>query len=767
MPRFSQIQKQCWGWGIKIVAVKFHPKILLAILLLTVASVSWAASQTTIEHWGVTHYQDHGKLEGRTLTASGNYGDYVRKYPDLLEAYNATDYSLHRAVVDQLVVNKKLFLILLYLGLCYFAFAPLFRDKANLIRLDSVFIATTVGVLVSGYLYITPYRFGVPGEYLAVTALLSLAVFNCYRYRRDILPTVGNVTFPVCFTFAVLFVLYGSFTLIASMKMGAGDFPPVFFGQDTIERLLQARELMNIVEFPPERLVTKGMAIPVYHMGTSASIAALSTMTGLAVHKAMFWIVSPLLVLGSFSGLLLLVRSVLTAPSHRFLAMLLFIPEHQWGQTLNGVLFKEDLSFGWGNWFIEKLFGSFTNITYDPNYFDPDPARLDVSHFAGIFCLILAAMLLVKRGHIAVFILAPIIVILTAFVKMNVAFVVVGLVGIRLLASWKDFELKRFAVIVVMLGAVSLGCILLLGYGSSLSHVREFQVGFDLFSSHITQSLNHFGPASISYYFIHTELFYVLALSGLFLLVAFREIRRDKNGILLVLGSLIIITVCLVSVSFIHLQEVWGHFFIPVWIAIPLSCLALLTKLNGAAWRKTVVAVAILPVISIAVVHQWRAMEDTMMVAFSPEGVAKYNDNRLLAEAMWVIPLEGTVVVTEELKYRPSGGTPTSAKSQRANALFSSLFGHQMFSSWDRVFYHTEKQRESIQRAVRLQEYHLDLNFNKEEIAFSNKTKRVAKENGWTHFLLKLEPDIERARKSDDVPLEMLFANSEWAVYKF
>ena len=659
-------------------------------------------------------------------------------------------------------------LVPLYLGMCYFAFAPLFRDKAKLIRLDSLFIATTVGVLVSGYLYIVPYRFGIPGEYLAVTVLLALAVFNCCRYKHAILPTVGNATFPVYFTFAVLFFLYGSFTLIAAMKMGAGDFPPVFFGQDTIERLLQAHELMHIVEFPPERLVTKGMTIPIYHMGTSASIAALSTMTGVAVHKAMFWIVSPLLVLGSFSALLLLVRSVLTVPSHRFLALLVFLPEHQWGQTLNGVLFKQDLTFGWGNWFVKNLFGRFENIQYDPNYFDPDIARVDVTHFAGIFCLLLAALLLIKRDYIAVFVLAPILVILTAFVKMNVAFVVVGLVGLRLLAAWRDFGFKRFVVITVALSAVSLGCILLSGYGSHIDGVRGFRVGFEFLSGHIVNSLSgYFSGTPISHYFTHTELVWILLLSALFLLVSFREIRRDTNGPMLVAGGLITVAVCLVVVSFIFLPKVWGHFFTPVWIAIPLCCLALLTKLNGPVWRKTVVAVAVLPIISIAVVHQWRAMEDTMMVMFSPEGVAKYNDNRALGEVMRVIPVENSVVVTEELQYRPSGGTLTSANAQGRNALFSSLFGHQMFGTWGRVWWITEKEREFMQRGLRLQLYHLGLHFNKGQIDFSNQTKRVAKENGWTHFLLKLEPGIERARKAGDVPLEMLFANGGWAVYKF
>jgi hypothetical protein len=63
-------------------------KFFLAVLLLTVASVSWA--EESIDQWGKSHYDTYGRAEGRTLTASGNYGDYVRKYADLLAGYNAS-----------------------------------------------------------------------------------------------------------------------------------------------------------------------------------------------------------------------------------------------------------------------------------------------------------------------------------------------------------------------------------------------------------------------------------------------------------------------------------------------------------------------------------------------------------------------------------------------------------------------------------------------------------------------------------------------------
>ena len=62
-------------------------KFFLAVLLLTVTSVGWSAQ--TIDQWGKSHYDAYGKAEGRTLTVSGSYGDYVREYADLLAAYNA------------------------------------------------------------------------------------------------------------------------------------------------------------------------------------------------------------------------------------------------------------------------------------------------------------------------------------------------------------------------------------------------------------------------------------------------------------------------------------------------------------------------------------------------------------------------------------------------------------------------------------------------------------------------------------------------------
>ena len=72
-----------------------------------------------------------------------------------------------------------------------------------------------------------------------------------------------------------------------------------------------------------------------------------------------------------------------------------------------------------------------------------------------------------------------------------------------------------------------------------------------------------------------------------------------------------------------------------------------------------------------------------------------------------------------------------------------------------------------MQAGIKLQRQRLGPNFNYALIDFSNRTKQIAKLNGWTHFLLRLEPDIEDARKIVDIPLQIIFFNREWAIYKF
>ena len=61
-------------------------RYLLILPLMFLYSSLTGAGQT-IEEWGKMHFLAHGQAEGRALSASQDYGQYVRHYSDLLEAY--------------------------------------------------------------------------------------------------------------------------------------------------------------------------------------------------------------------------------------------------------------------------------------------------------------------------------------------------------------------------------------------------------------------------------------------------------------------------------------------------------------------------------------------------------------------------------------------------------------------------------------------------------------------------------------------------------
>ena len=70
--------------------MKMFSQLFLAILMLITAYVAWIGDTEAIDQWGESHYTKFGKAEHRILPANGNYGDYVRSYSDLLDAYGLT-----------------------------------------------------------------------------------------------------------------------------------------------------------------------------------------------------------------------------------------------------------------------------------------------------------------------------------------------------------------------------------------------------------------------------------------------------------------------------------------------------------------------------------------------------------------------------------------------------------------------------------------------------------------------------------------------------
>ena len=119
----------------------------------------------------------------------------------------------------------ELFGVAVFLIVCYLVVIPIFLEKSRGIGLATLLVATCLGVMLSGFCYVTSIIIGIPDVWLTVIVLVSIATANFVRYRSRLIPQpeLSLLERNVCYL--LLFGMYGGLTLVASIKMGFGEYP--------------------------------------------------------------------------------------------------------------------------------------------------------------------------------------------------------------------------------------------------------------------------------------------------------------------------------------------------------------------------------------------------------------------------------------------------------------------------------------------------------------------------------------------------------------
>jgi hypothetical protein len=112
--------------------------------------------------------------------------------------------------------------------------------------------------------------------------------------------------------------------LVMGARMAAGDFPAEFFAADTPHFLSHVYALATTASYPPPSLETYGLAFK-YHYGFQAFAALLSLLTQLQPHVVMFAVAVPLMEI--LAGLLLydICRRLTGRPGAALLCLLLVL----------------------------------------------------------------------------------------------------------------------------------------------------------------------------------------------------------------------------------------------------------------------------------------------------------------------------------------------------------------------------------------------------------------------------------------------------------
>jgi hypothetical protein len=129
----------------------------------------------------------------------------------------------------------------------------------------------------------------------------------------------------------------------------------------------------------------------------------------------------------------------------------------------------------------------------------------------------------------------------------------------------------------------------------------------------------------------------------------------------------------------------------------------------------------------------------------APQEGHEFVDNRALAAALAAIPVEGSLIVTNDLRYPAQRFGRDNRQMQ-----IPALYGHQAFAvNYAYEVYSFSPERRELQKLL-------------QQDAWSDAIGKAARTHGWTHLLVRKDYP-----HPSPVPLARILENDEYAVYRF
>jgi len=588
------------------------------------------------------------------------------------------------------------------------------------IRTVAGLLLTTIGFLLSLVLSL-PWFLG-PGALVATAVWLrGRTAFSWpqtgVRFRWD-----GVAA-------GILVVILLSPIVISFVSMAPGGFPPVFYNVDTAYFLEKVHALVAANTYPPESLSNVG-GRRTYHYGTQAMAALISRSSGLLPHHSLFLIVLPLLTAGVVAAAVAAARYISPALPRSVTVPLLLISTPSmsssfwekvgpqlWTAATSPAFSIDEMAGEYGLWGILSNEGQ--NVGGD---------FLILSSVAGIAAA-------PSRGwRLPAFLIGSGILVKT---PAGVAL----LAGFALAEAWQALIAKRLrpSPQVLMAGAVFIATFVpffLVSFESNF-RVEPFPM-YHLLGIVTRGSL----PG-----FVLDVLW--LFLPVLIVLVARITDPEKRSAPILLLG---VAPFLVVNTSRIDNIRAGGGGTGGDWLqilhSVPFLLHAFALSLASRRWGRLgrrrraafllTLALVIVPVTVVAARY-------SLLLLRNPESGNEFVDNQSMAEALAAIPTNGTIIVTNDLRYPAQNFTRDDRQMQ-----IPALFGHQAFA----VNYVYEevplsRERRELQNLLQRPEW-------------SNAIPEAARTHHWTHLVIRKDY-VHPA----PIPLEQIFENQFYAVFRF
>jgi hypothetical protein len=223
--------------------------------------------------------------------------------------------------------------------------------------------------------------------------------------------------------------------------------------------------------------------------------------------------------------------------------------------------------------------------------------------------------------------------------------------------------------------------------------------------------------------------------------------RRSAPLLLIGLASILIVNTTRLE----HIAETGGGAgddWLQILHSTPFLLHAFVLSLASRRWSRlgrqrraavlVTVALAIVPVTAAAARY-------SLMLLRSPESGHEFVDNRSLAEALAVIPTNGTIIVTNDLRYPAQNFSRDDRQMQ-----IPAIFGHQAFAvNYAYEVVPSSEERRGLQKLLQQAEW-------------SDAIPEAARTYHWTHLVIRKD-----YAHPDPIPLERIFENQFYAVFRF
>lgn len=587
-----------------------------------------------------------------------------------------------------------------------------------------IVIRPVIGLLLTSVAFLGCLATGLPWWLGPV----ALAAFALLRRRWDAV-RIPRQTLALHISAAPTAILVAVLTapiLVSAARMTPGPHPPVFFSVDNAYFLEQVHSLARAETYPPPSLSNLGGG-RTYHYAVHGMAAFLSRVSGLRPHHALYAVIVPLLAMGIVAGAVAAARALAPAmPAWIAVPLLLIgVPTFWypfWGEILS---IARQAPAGVALAALLERREMWAIVTTEGQ------------NLGGSFVVLVALAALASGVGWAL----PVVLIGTAIIVKTSTGVALA-AGFVLAQAYRALRAQDLSPLWPAAATVAIGAATYTIFWIVPAIPPDFSTELaPLF--HISRMRERDAIPGLA-----LDLAWLLLPVAIVALARARAISRPPLPLLCFALTPFVVVNTTQAVD----ARPGGGGATDDWLQILSPSVTMLhayaLAFASARWaglvagaRTAVLVILALAVVPVAVV----AGNYVRILVQAPERGHEFADNRAIGEALAAIPVDGSVIVTNDLRYPADNFNRDDRQMQ-----IPALFGHQAFA----------------------------VNYRYEAFPFSNERRRLqglltspswtpeildaARTHGWTHFLVH----APYAHPSQ-IPIPLLFQNERYAVYRF